>query len=188
MDEIKQVEKAINKVEKKRKSHRKLYVISVTALLLVAGFMSLLIYGKSNPDAKVFGFNISELSKNFDSFVGNIFSPNLKEKDNDQTVGTTVKYEYLGNNFYQTEDKSVMALYDGVISSVSMQDGYYSLVVSQKNGITSQYFLLNEVMVKANDAVKQGDKIASYDEKFKATFYKGDRMIKYEEALGTVSN
>ncbi|MCH5180424.1 MAG: hypothetical protein J1F32_04380 [Erysipelotrichales bacterium] len=177
MSEINEIRKRINKPNK----HNRLYILCISALLLMAIVMGTMIYAKSNADAKIFGVPLAEINHKFDSFFGGLFKSNVTSKDDDQTVGATPKYTYLGNNYYQSEDQSVPALIDGIVNNVTENDSGYYVLVSYKNGVTAQYFELTDVIVKVNDNIKTSDSIGIYEEKFKALFMRGNDVIKYAE-------
>lgn len=178
MDEIKAIQKRINGGYK----HNRIYVLGISALLLIAIVMGTLIYGKSNPDAKIFGYSIADINNRFDNWFGGLFKTNTSESK-EETVSTTIKYTYLGNNYYKSEDQSVNALFEGVVNNVSKQDDMYYVLISYNNGVTAQYFELTEAIVKVNDHVLTNDSLGVYEEKFKALFMKNNKVISYEETL-----
>lgn len=176
MSEINEIRKRINNPPK----HNRLYVLLISTLLLISVVMGTMIYAKSNADAKLFGIPLADISKRFDSFLGGLFKSKV-DGDKDETVSATPKYTYLGNNYYQCEDQSIPAIVDGTVNNVSEnQNGYYVLI-SYTNGVTAQYFELQDVIVKINDSIRANDIIGVYDAKFKALFMKNNEVIKYEE-------
>ncbi|MCH5172056.1 MAG: hypothetical protein J1F31_04460 [Erysipelotrichales bacterium] len=177
MSEIKEIRKRINKPPK----HNRLYILAISALLLISVVMGTLIYAKSNADAKLFGIPLADISNRFDNFFGGLFKSKVNGSSDDKTVSASPKYTYLGNNYYKSEDQSVPAIVDGTINNISEdQNGYYVLI-SYTNGITAQYFELTDVIVKVNDNIRTNDSIGVYDTKFKALFMKNNEVIRYEE-------
>lgn len=176
MSEINTIRKRINNPPK----HNRLYVLLISTLLLIAVVMGTMIYAKSNADAKLFGIPLAEISNRFDSFFGGLFKSKV-DGDKDETVSATPKYTYLGNNYYQCEDQSIPAIVNGSINNISKNESGYYVLVSYTNGVTAQYFELQEVLVKINDTVRTNDPIGVYETKFKALFMKNNEVIKYEE-------
>lgn len=176
MDEIKAIKKRINGGHR----HNRLYVLSLSALLLIAIVMGTLIYGKSNPNAKIFGYSLADINYRLDTFFGGLFKTNVNSENTDK-VSATPKYTYLGNNYYKSEDQSVTALYEGIVNNVSKQDNMFYILISYNNGVTAQYFELTDTLVKVNDRVLANDSLGVYEEKFKALFMKNNKVISYDE-------
>lgn len=90
-----------------------------------------------------------------------------KDDDEKNQENAIIYYEntYMQSTGILYTSKSnfdVVAIYDGIVTSVKEDDLLGNTIeIKHEDGMTSLYQSLNEVKVKENDSVKQGDIIAS---------------------------
>ena len=173
MSEIDEAKKRIEKRRKPLNDHnfKKLYNSMIRLMVMMIVVLGSLIVLK-NPELEKNIFNGAHLQKVI-TYLSQTVLDFLPE---DMQVSQDVSYTKLKGNYYQGNSNQVVALKLGKITDqVKMID---------EKGVEITFSSLKDIQVKEKQEVKQGDVIATYQQKFRMTFRYLGKNITYQEYLG----
>ena len=98
----------------------------------------------------------------------------------DMQVSQDVSYTKLKGNYYQGNSNQVVALKLGKITRINKDQ----VKMIDEKGVEITFSSLKDIQVKEKQEVKQGDVIATYQQKFRMTFRYLGKNITYQEYLG----
>ena len=175
MSEIDEAKKRIEKRRKPLNDHnfKKLYNSMIRLMVMMIVVLGSLIVLK-NPELEKNIFNGAHLQKVI-TYLSQTVLDFLPE---DMQVSQDVSYTKLKGNYYQGNSNQVVALKLGKITRINK--GQVKMI--DEKGVEITFSSLKEV--KEKQEVKQGDVIATYQQKFRMTFRYLGKNITYQEYLG----
>lgn len=177
MSEIDEAKKRIEKRRKPLNDHnfKKLYNSMIRLMVMMIVVLGTLIVLK-NPDLEKNIFNGAYLQKAI-TYLSQTVLDFLPE---DMQVNQKVSYTKLKGNYYQGDSNQVIALKLGKITKINKDQ----VKMIDEKGVEITFSSLKDIQVKEKQEVKQGDVIATYQQKFKMTFRYLGKNITYQEYLG----
>ena len=175
MSEIDEAKKRIEKRRKPLNDHnfKKLYNSMIRLMVMMIVVLGSLIVLK-NPELEKNIFNGAHLQKVI-TYLSQTVLDFLPE---DMQVSQDVSYTKLKGNYYQGNSNQVVALKLGKITRINK--GQVKMI--DEKGVEITFSSLKDI--KEKQEVKQGDVIATYQQKFRMTFRYLGKNITYQEYLG----
>lgn len=175
-----EIDEAKKRIEKRRRplndqNFKKLYNSMIRLMVLMIVILGSLIVLK-NPALEKNLFDGAYLQK----VIASISQTVLDFLPEDKQVSQKVSYAQLEGNEYQGEGNQVVALKQGKITKVYKDQ----VKMMDEQGVEITFSALKDIQVKEKQEVKQGDVIATYQQKFKMTFLYLGKKITYQEYLG----
>ena len=176
MSEIDEAKKRIEKRRKPLNDHnfKKLYNSMIRLMVMMIVVLGSLIVLK-NPELEKNIFNGAHLQKVI-TYLSQTVLDFLPE---DMQVSQDVSYTKLKGN-YQGNSNQVVALKLGKITRINKDQ----VKMIDEKGVEITFSSLKDIQVKEKQEVKQGDVIATYQQKFRMTFRYLGKNITYQEYLG----
>ena len=170
MSEIDEAKKRIEKRRKPLNDHnfKKLYNSMIRLMVMMIVVLGSLIVLK-NPELEKNIFNGAHLQKVI-TYLSQTVLDFLPE----------VSYTKLKGNYYQGNSNQVVALKLGKITRINKDQ----VKMIDEKGVEITFSSLKDIQVKEKQEVKQGDVIATYQQKFRMTFRYLGKNITYQEYLG----
>lgn len=177
MSEIDEAKKRIEKRRKPLNDHnfKKLYNSMIRLMVMMIVVLGSLIVLK-NPELEKNIFNGAHLQKVI-TYLSQTVMDFLPE---DMQVSQDVSYTKLKGNYYQGNSNQVVALKLGKITRINKDQ----VKMIDEKGVEITFSSLKDIQVKEKQEVKQGDVIATYQQKFRMTFRYLGKNITYQEYLG----
>ena len=175
MSEIDEAKKRIEKRRKPLNDHnfKKLYNSMIRLMVMMIVVLGSLIVLK-NPELEKNIFNGTHLQKVI-TYLSQTVLDFLPE---DMQVSQDVSY--TKGNYYQGNSNQVVALKLGKITRINKDQ----VKMIDEKGVEITFSSLKDIQVKEKQEVKQGDVIATYQQKFRMTFRYLGKNITYQEYLG----
>ena len=163
MSEIDEAKKRIEKRRKPLNDHnfKKLYNSMIRLMVMMIVVLGSLIVLK-NPELEKNIFNGAHLQKVI-TYLSQTVLDFLPE---DMQVSQDVSYTKLKGNYYQGNSNQVVALKLGKITRINKDQ----VKMIDEKGVEITFSSLKDIQVKEKQEVKQGDVIATYQQKFRMTF------------------
>ena len=117
---------------------------------------------------------------NFKKLYNSMIQTVLDFLPEDMQVSQDVSYTKLKGNYYQGNSNQVVALKLGKITRINKDQ----VKMIDEKGVEITFSSLKDIQVKEKQEVKQGDVIATYQQKFRMTFRYLGKNITYQEYLG----
>ncbi len=176
MSEIDEAKKRIEKRRKPLNDHnfKKLYNSMIRLMVMMIVVLGSLIV--LNPEFEKNIFNGAHLQKVI-TYLSQTVLDFLPE---DMQVSQDVSYTKLKGNYYQGNSNQVVALKLGKITRINKDQ----VKMIDEKGVEITFSSLKDIQVKEKQEVKQGDVIATYQQKFRMTFRYLGKNITYQEYLG----
>lgn len=106
------------------------------------------------------------------------------KKDEGEAVSSVPTYSLLEGNKYANGTNQAKLLMNGVVLHVEQKDAQKSSVtIRQDNGVIVTYGHLDQIQVKQDERLKQGDSIGSFEKYIQLTMVKNNQSVDYNTTI-----
>lgn len=177
MSEIDEAKKRIEKRKRPLNDHnfKKLYNSMIRLMVMMIVVLGSLIVLK-NPTLQRNIFDGTYLEKAI-TYLSRTVLDFLPEET---PVNQNIIYTNIKGNYFQSESNQIVALKRGKIKTVKKN----TITMVDELGVEITFSSFTQAQVKEKQEVKQGDVIATYQQKFKMTFRYLGKNITYQDYLG----